>query len=316
MKHNTHIYLAAKAIEFTKQSVDNTILENGKHLTRSRKTRERNMATDRQRILKYYQDWISEASWAPDDILCDNDPYHIFKLFMDDEFPNHGLVDKPKFERDGVVYYKFAGGLPYRIDHFAQQIMSMSKLRDYNDQFDLRQIMYNYLLISHYVVDAHVPMHCDLRDDPPTKGRDTEPSRRKGSDKPSGKYMDKDAHGKLEQLWDNAVTPVAIREEIIPRAWAKDRVDNTKYSDDVSFCLGDCKKGQAIRVPIISGTGLMRFMIDVCIESKKRGRKLFPLDNPKKRNDDILAKTTREIFADCIGNLMAVWRYIWVRHQE
>ena len=128
--------------------------------------------------------------------------------------------------------------------------------------------------------------------------------------------MDKYAHGKLEQLWDDAVTPVALRDKIISRSWAKDRVDNTKYSDAVSFCLNDCKKDRAIRIPIISGTGLMTFMIDVCIESKKRGWKLFPLDNPKKRNDDILAKTTREIFADCIGNLMAVWRYIWVRHQE
>jgi len=316
MKHNTHIYLAAKAIEFTKQSVDNTVDGNGRYLTRYRKGKERNMATDRQRILQHYQDVITEASWAPDDVLHDNDPYHIFKLFTDDEFPGHGLVDRTKSERDGVTYYKFAGGLPYRVDHLAQEIISMSKLRDYNDRFDLKQIMYNYLLISHYVVDAHVPMHCDLRDDPPTKGRDTEPSRRRGSEKPSGKYMDKNAHTKLEKLWDDAVTPVAIREKIIVRSWDEDRVKDTKYSKYVSFCLDDCEENQSVKVPIISPTGLMEFMTKVCIESKKRGRQLFPLANPKKRNDGILAETTREIFADCIGNLMAVWRYIWVRHQE
>jgi len=316
MKHNTHIYLAAKAIEFTKQSVDNTVDGNGAHLTRYRKTRERNMATDRQRILRHYQDVITEASWAPDDVLHDNDPYHIFKLFTDDEFPSHGLIDKPKFERDGVTYYKFAGGLPYRVDHLAQEIISMSKLREYNDRFDLKQIMYNYLLISHYVVDAHVPVHCDLRDDPPTKGRDTEPSRRRGSEKPSGKYMDKNAHTKLEKLWYDAVTPVAIREKIIVRSWDEDRVKDTKYSEYVSFCLDDCEKNQAVKVPIISPTGLMEFMINVCIKSKKRGRRLFPPADPKERNDDILAEITRELFADCIGNLMAVWRYIWTRHRE
>ena len=316
MKHNTHIYLAAKAIEFTKQSVDNTVDGNGRYLTRYRKRKERNMATDRQRILRHYQDVITEASWAPDDVLHDNDPYHIFKLFTDDEFPGHGLVDKQKFVRDGITYYKFAGGLPYRVDHLAQEIISMSKLRDYNDRFDLKQIMYNYLLISHYVVDAHVPVHCDLRDDPPTKGMDTEPSRRRGSEKPSGKYMDKNAHTKLEKLWDDAVTPVAIREKIIVRSWDEDRVKDTKYSEHVSFCLDDCEKNQAVRVRIISPTGLMEFMANVCIESKKRGRRLFPLADPKKRNDGILAEITREIFADWIGNLMAIWRYIWVRHQE
>lgn len=189
MKHNTHIYLAAKAIEFTKQSVDNVILTDGRYLTGSRKTKERNIAKERYRILKYYENLITEASWAPDDVLHDNDPYHIFKLFTDDEFPDHGLIDKTKFERDNVIYYKFAGGLPYRVDHLAQQIIDMSKLRDYNDQFNLKQIMYNYLLLSHYIVDAHVPMHCDLRDDPPSRSRDTEPSRRSGIEKPRGKYM-------------------------------------------------------------------------------------------------------------------------------
>lgn len=316
MKHNTHIYLAAKAIEFTKQSVDNTMLSDGRYLSGYQKGKERNIAKDRFRILKYYQNRIIEASWAPDDVLHDNDPYHIFKLFTDDEFSNHGLVDKSKFVRDDVTYYKFAGGLPYRVDHLAQQIIDMSKLRDYNDQFDLRQIMYNYLLLSHYIVDAHVPMHCDLRDDPPSRGRDMEPSRRAGIEKPSGKYMDKDAHSKLEELWDNAVTPIAIREEIITLSWDKERTENTEYSDCITFTMDDCKKGQVIKVPVISGTELMEFMINVCIESKKRGQRLFPLNNPRQRNDRILRDITCNIFADCIGDLMAVWRYIWARHRE
>ena len=316
MKHNTHIYLAAKAIELTKQSVDNTVLTDGRYLRGYRKGKERNRAKERYRILKYYEELITEASWAPDDVLHDNDPYHIFKLFTDDEFPEHGLTDKPKFERDGVTYYKFAGGLPYRVDHLAQQIIDMSKLRDYNDQFELRQVMYGYLLLSHYIADAHVPMHCDLRDDPPSGGRDMEPSRRRGTEKPSGEYMDKKAHNKLEQLWDDAVTPIAIREETVPITWDKDRVRDTDYSELVAFSIDDCKKGQAIKVPVISGTKLMGFMIDVCIKSKERSRRLFPVENPKKRNDDILPEVTREIFADCIGNLMAVWRYMWERHRE
>jgi hypothetical protein len=316
MKHYTHIYLAAKAIEFTKQSVDNMIRSDGRHVSGYQKRTERDAATDRQRILQYYQDTTMEASWAPDDVLHDNDPYHIFKLFTDEEFPNHGLEHKPRFEKDGVTYYKFAGGLPYRIDHLAQQLIDMSKLRDHNDQFSLKQIVYGYMLISHYVVDAHVPMHCDLRDDPPSDTRNTEPSRRAGSEKPAGRYVDEDAHGALETLWDDATTPVAIREEIIPRDWDKVRAEDTPYSKYITFDFEDCKKNREIKVPIISGTELMNFMINVCIKSKQRAQILFPVDNPEQRNDAILGRLTREIFADCIGNLMAVWRYIWTCHEE
>jgi hypothetical protein len=317
MKHNTHIYLALKAIQLTRQSVDNTIDSRGRHLSGTAKGKERTSAVERQRILHYYQGLIEEASWAPDDILRDNDPFHIFKLFTDEEFPDHGLENKPKFQKDDVTYYKFAGGLPYRIDHIAQEIIDMAKLRDYNDQFDLRQIMYKYMLISHYVVDAHVPMHCDLRDDPPTTRRDPQPSRRTGSQKPRGDYMKQTAHNDLETVWDDAVTPVAVGEELIVRTWTKEKAEKTELSDSVSFGLCDCEKNQVIRSPIIPEKELMNFLIDVCMVSKRRGQELFPLEDPKERNDAVLPRITREIFADCIGNLMSVWRYIWVHgHQS
>lgn len=316
MKHNTHIYLAAKAIELTRQAVDNTLDDKGKYLTRGKKASERFKATERQRILQHYQDMITEATWSPDDVLHDNDPFHIFKLFTEDEFPGHGITGKDTFKRDDNTYIKFAGGLPYRIDHISQEIISMSKLRNFNDRYDLKQLMYKYLLLSHYVVDAHVPMHCDLRDDPPSKARDDEPSRRKGTDKPVGNYMNKNAHGKLEELWDDAVTPVAIREGIIVQTWDEEKTRNTEYSEKIKFGFEDCKKGGIIKVPIIPDNGLMSHTIDMCIESKRRGRKIFPVENPEERNDSILPDITREIFADSIGNLMGIWRYIWEHHRE
>lgn len=102
----------------------------------------------------------------------------------------------------------------------------------------------------------------------------------------------------------------------MPITWDKDRLENTEYSDFVTFSMNDCGKGQDIKVPIISGTELMKFIIDLCIKSKKRGRRLFPVHNPKDRDDNVLADIIREIFADCVGNLIAIWRYIWCRHQE
>lgn len=316
MKHNTHIYLAVKAIELIRQSVDNMTDNKNNYLKGSAKAKERREALKCQRTLQYYRDLIEEASWAPDDVLRDNDPYHIFKLFTDAEFPDHNLINKPKFEKGGITYYKYAGGLPHRIDHMAQEIIDMSKLRDRNDQFELKQIMYKYMLISHYMVDAHVPMHCDLRDDPPQKRRDNEPSRRKGLNKPKGKYMKSSAHNSLETLWEQAVNPVAIEEEIIQRTWVKEKIKETKLSGSIRFGLKDCEKDQIIKTSIIPKNGLMEFMIDVCITSKKRGQILFPLEDPKQRNATVLPEVTRDIFADCIGNLISVWRYIWAGCQK
>jgi hypothetical protein len=314
MKHNTHIYLAAKAIELTRQSVDNMHDGNHDYMTGSKKTKERISATTHQRIFQYYQDLIEEATWAPDDVLKDNDPNHIFKLFTDEEFPGHGLKDRPTFKSGNQTFYKFAGGLPYRVDHLARSVLSMCKLREFNDQFDMKQIMYQYLLLSHYIVDAHVPMHCDLRDDPPKEGRHPDPSRRKGTQKPSGKYMKSDAHSKLESLWDEAVTPLAIEEEIFPRTWAEESTEKTELSDAVAFTFNDCKRGGEVEVITIPPNGLMNFMIDVCINSKKRSQRLFPLDNPEERDDSVLKDITREIFADCIGSLLSIWRQIWSQH--
>ncbi len=315
MKHNTHIYLAAKAIELLKQSVDNTKKGN-QYLKGTEKGNARRTATELQRILQYYEGFVLEASWAPDDVLRDNDPFHIFKLFTDAEFPNHGLDDRLLLESDGVKYYKYAGGLPYRIDHIAQNIMGMAKLREYNDQFTLRQMVYQYLLLSHYLADAHVPMHCDLRDDPPSDRSGSEPSRRRGSGKPDGKYMKSSAHAKLEGDWDKAVTPIALAERILPRDWTEEGLEETLLSDAVRLTLRDCHKGEDVKVQVIRPGKLMDFMVQVCLKSKQRGQQLFPIGDPQTRNDDLLPEITRDIFADAVGNLMSVWLYIWNRWRD
>ncbi len=325
MNHNTHIYLAAKAIEFTNEGVSNTRDAQGDYLTSGKKSSTRLKAKQRQRLLDMYKRYIIEASWAPDDILRDNQPFHIFKLFTDEDFPGHGLTDKQQYtidhdiyyklsgEDDAVVYYKYAGGLPFRVDHIAQTIIEMSKLRNYNDRFTMRQIVYQLLLLSHYVVDGHVPMHCDLRDDPPTTGSQPHDSQTTGTDKPDGDYMEKTAHSKWEKKWDDAVTPLALAQEIIPHTLADQRTTPIALSAAVDFTLDDCEKGSKIEPQEIPDGELMPFMINVCIQSKIRCQQLFPIDNPTQINSAIFEATTRDIFADCIGNLMSIWDYIWDR---
>jgi hypothetical protein len=302
VKKNTHIYIASKAIDLTYESVDNTIKPDGEFFHGSAKGNERRAATQRHELLKHYRALITEACWAPDLVLRDNHPYHVFKLFMIDEFENipQKYLDRA-FEHDGKSYCKYSGGLPYRVDHIANQIVTMEKLRIFNDRYSLKQIMYLYLMLSHYIIDAHVPMHCDHRDDPP----------KDGEVKLDGAYMKESAHAALEKIWDKAATPVAVSEKHIEVVKEDDLAPATDYTPDVTFDHSACEAGGVIKVPIIKRYELMDFMLGICFKSKERCRLLFPVDNPTERDDTNLHALTREVFADAIGNLLAVWRYIW-----
>ena len=312
MKHFTHMYLAAKAMDLTVRSVYNS----GRRQSRSAKIRERNSAKRRYEILNYYRDFIVEATWAPDDILHDNNPNHIFKLFAEDEFPLVDLTQFDAIEGKETMFYRFGGALPFRVDHLARNIVSMAKLRHYNDNFTLRQIMYQYVLLSHYIADAHVPMHCDLRDDPPSQGRHTDPSRKRGRDKPVGKYMKSSEHGRLEGMWEDAVLPLALEDDVIRRTFDKASYPRKSLTEAVSFTEADCNSGGEIRLTVLDESDIMDFMIDVCVRTKERSRRLYPVASPATRDDDVLAEVTRESFAECIGALNSVWRSIWIRCAE
>lgn len=302
MKHNTHIYIATKAMELMTESVSN--LKKGRNYYKgSEKTKQRNSMKKLQRLLNYHKSFINEATWAPDDILKDMRQFHTFKLFTDDEFPDHQLHDKQQFKKYGKVYYRWTGGLVFKVDHLAQIISDMGKLRNYNDQFSQKQLMYLYMLLSHYITDAHVPMHCDVRDDSPKR-------------KLQGEYMKSSAHGDLEGLWEDAVLPVVIKEEIVFQTRSDQSIEETEYSKAIKFRLSDCARGGSIAPVHIKKGKLMDFVVNICIDSKKRGLRLFPIDNPKERNDSILPEMTREIFSDAISDLISIWRYIWINSED
>ncbi|MBN2104687.1 hypothetical protein JW835_11665 [bacterium] len=303
MKHNTHIYLAAKGIEFLYEGLDNLhYAASDRKAASATITKRRREGKILQRMLMHYEDVISEATWAPDDILNDKAQYHTFKLYTEKEFPNSVRYAR---ETHQGKYYRVAGGggLPYKVDHLARVLSDMDKLRKYNDRCSMNQIMYQYLLISHYIVDAHVPMHCDLRDDPPS-ATDTKKPR-------NGHYYSNELHGEIEQLWEDAVKPVAIEEGIIKTKRKEDDSKPTDLSEQIQFnVINDEHRGK-IRPYVIPDNDLMRYMIDLCIQSKERALLLFPIAAPLKWNKSLFPKMTREIFAQAISNLITVWIWIW-----
>jgi hypothetical protein len=303
MKHNTHIYLASKGIEFLYEGLDNLRYStSGRKAASNTRSKHRREGKVLQRMLMHYQSVISEASWAPDDILNDKSQYHTFKLFTTQEFPHSESYAK-EIHRNKYFRASGGGGLPYKVDHLARVISDMDKLRRYNDRCSMNQIMYQFLLISHYLVDAHVPMHCDLRDDPPSVNNTTKPR--------NGNYYSDALHGEIETLWDEAVTPVAIAEEIIRPGRKDDDLPETALSNQIKFNVTNNNHCKEITTYIIPKGNLMQYMIDLCIKSKERSLKLFPVNDPANWNQRIFPAMTREIFAEAIGNLITVWSWIW-----
>ena len=307
MKHNTHIYIASKAIEFLQYSVDNLRCLNGSAAAAASKIKVKAKALDLQRLLRYHQAAIEEASWAPDDIIDDKVLYHTFKLFTVDEFPDAGKFTNETYVRNNKTYYRIkgGGGLPFKADHLSRIISDMIKLRLYNDHFTQKQIMYLYLMLSHYIVDAHVPMHCDLRDDPPSSPADT------SKPGPKERYFPTTLHGQIEELWDAACTPAAVREKIVIADSFDDFKTDTNLTSQVTFSLSNKNDVKLIRPYTLSDTGLMDFMVDICVNSKERSLKLFPLNNPAQYDAAVFTAMTRDIFADAISDLITIYLWMW-----
>ncbi len=303
MKHQTHIYIARKAIELLYDSLDNLKASNHQPAHASKKKLWRKEAKDLQRILYSHIDSITEASWAPDDIINDKSTFHVFKLYTEDEFTDFAEFAKETHRKYNKDYYraKGGGGLPYKVDHVARMISDMLKLRKYNDSFNMRNIMYQMFLLSHYVVDATVPMHCDIRDDNP------------GANKPSGGlYYEDKWHGNLEQVWEDAVLPVGIAEKLITPEKGAEMGVESEYCDCVAYNLK--KHAKEVDTFYLESGKIMDYMIGLCIDSKRRNLALFHIEDPSEPDMDKFDKMTREVFNAAIGNVISVWMSIWVNN--
>ena len=69
MKHNSHIYVAYKAIEFMYEGLYNLCYPSGDKATGKKGTNLRREGKILERLMQYHKDRVLEASWAPDDIM-------------------------------------------------------------------------------------------------------------------------------------------------------------------------------------------------------------------------------------------------------
>jgi hypothetical protein len=86
---------------------------------------------------------------------------------------------------------------------------------------------------------------------------------------------------------------------------------DTALTPQTRFSLKDKNDLKLIRPYSIGDRSMMDFMADICVQSKERSLKLFPMDNPRQWDQAAFPAMTREVFAEAMGNLITIYLWMW-----
>ncbi len=198
MHQFTHAWLAFMAIKRLEKNKDWTSEEDWKYA---------------QNLIDWFQknkDCVIQGAWYPDTIIKDNGTSHILKItpFSElakakgkmKEIPSTGFKSLPEiylcFSRWGKnsplrqesFLIDQGTNLPDRCESFTQTVIDHLKIQYYEEKGSpvaptSNQVAHLLFMQSHYVADAHVPLHCDSRQF--SEG--------------------KDFHADLEEIWEKQV---------------------------------------------------------------------------------------------------------------
>ncbi len=152
-------------------------------------------------LVKWFKDNkddVITGAWYPDAVIKDMATGHILKHIQDDDaipVPFRKLPDTYHIYKTGKLSSNFGkpyritlGNLPDRCEAITHSIIDNLKMFENEKKGSTiipseHHIVALFLMLSHYIADAHMPLHCDGR-----------------------KYSDKkDVHGKIEDNWDHRV---------------------------------------------------------------------------------------------------------------
>ncbi len=149
---------------------------------------------------KDYRDFVIQGAWYPDDVFKDMSTSHIVKYMPADDGPYttfgklptthtiYELLKKPSPMHDRP--YKHEGGnCADRCESISHSIVDNFKMLHKEDKgcpiaTTANHIAMRFFILSHYIADCHMPLHCDAR--PFSDG--------------------KNIHGAIEKKWEDQVS--------------------------------------------------------------------------------------------------------------
>ena len=154
-------------------------------------------ASDSQELEKPYRSHLKEGGHLPNRVIALSQM--IGDMLKMSNFPLAHYAKKKK--------KKFMDSSNIPISISKQTIQNLSK----SPNFTAREIALTFFIISHYVCDAHMPLHCDLRDFSPTSKRYKWKRR-----------LPEKLHTWIEKYWEESFPP---KKSLLLTAYTKDTLD-------------------------------------------------------------------------------------------
>lgn len=214
---------------------------------------------------------------------------------------SHAVADMLKMSDYPLTFYaKKKKSSIYQKDLSAQSVKDLSL----SPNFSARQIALTLFMLSHYICDAYMPLHCDLRD--------------YGGSKDKTRRLPKKLHPSIEAEWDKHFPE---KEVLILHEYKKQSVDEAvKALPKRSIVKIDFKKEYSLsnKVPLITQDEWHE-MVYICRVSYALSR-----DWIKKPYKDVKAlirgigkaefeKVTNYIFHDAAQSIASMWYKAWKR---
>lgn len=278
-----------------------------------------------------YRDFAIIGSWYPDEVFKDMATSHIIKYSPAEGDRKTNFKDLPKtmemynWGKKSKLYGKpfiiGDGNCADRCESIAHSIVDNFKILEMEDKgtpiaTSANHIAMRFFILSHYIADCHMPLHCDAR---PFSG---------GAD----------LHGYIEGIWDNEV-----------RKSYKIDIDNNRffYAPD-GYPLADKISDlmQSVEDDLVKRPFLYPFGMKTVMENGKERRKsmstwdyisavseysylmaydMLPMDmDPKTTQKEYknseayknLPELSRMIFCDAIDSIARIWLHVWARYRK
>lgn len=242
------------------------------------------------------------------------------------------IKDEPELNKSYKAHPNKGGHLPNRVIALSHSVGDMLKMSDYplafyakrkksstyqkdlssqsvkdlslSPNFSGRQIALTLFMLSHYICDAHMPLHCDLRD--------------YGGNKDKTRRLPRKLHPSIEEEWEKHFPE---KEVLVLHEYKKQSIDEAvKELPTKSIIKIDSKKEYSLnnKIPRITQDEWQE-LVYVCRVSYAVSRHW--ISKPYKSAKELIKhkgkkdfeKFTNCIFHDAVLSIASIWYKAWLR---
>ncbi|MBQ4442861.1 MAG: hypothetical protein II899_12295 [Bacteroidales bacterium] len=274
------------------------------------------------RWFKNYRDFVIQGAWYPDEVFKDMSTSHIVKYRPSDDGPytTFGKLPSPhtiyeKMRKSSPLFnkpYAFdSGNCADRCESISHSIVDNFKMLHREDRgcpiaTTGNHIAMRFFILSHYVADCHMPLHCDARPFSDEKG----------------------IHGAIEKKWEDQVN----------KSYKIDKDNNRFFYDPDGYPLPlnptpfvlDVENDVATRKYIHGWGGdngnTWDFMSAVSQYSYLFSYYLIPetFKNTQTMQEFMeqtvwgqdFDKYSKMIFGDAIDSIARIWLRVWIKYRK